>query len=349
MAKLIKRRIKPFIIKADIAKRKEPVRITVIDYSEDSFQQKEVVNAADCSVFKDKPTVTWINVEGIHQPDILEKIAVCFGLHPLILEDIGDTAQRPKIEDLDNYVYVVLKMLSIGTNQSEVQIEQISVIIGSNFVISFQQTIGDVFDPIRDRIKNGKGKIRKMGADYLAYALVDAIVDNYFKVLDNFGERIEFLEEETISGPDSVVLREIYHLKRELIFLRKSIWPLRDLFKGLDRSESVLIKDSTRIYFRDIYDHVIHLVDLMDIFREMLTGMLEVYLSSLSNKLNEVMKVLTVIATIFMPLTFITGVFGMNFRHIPTAEYAIGFYLTLVFMLGVGISMFMYFKRRSWI
>ncbi|MDD5584294.1 MAG: magnesium/cobalt transporter CorA [Candidatus Omnitrophica bacterium] len=349
MSKLNKRKYKQLSIKTEAPQRQEPVRITVIDYNETSFEQKEVNSVEECFAFKDKPTITWINVDGIHKTEILEKLANCFELHPLILEDISDTDQRPKVEDLDTYVYIVLKMMSYGYEESEIQLEQISIIFGNNFVISFQQTIGDVFDRIRERLKNGKGRIRKMGADYLAYALVDAIVDNYFDILDQFGERIEFLEEETISGPDTAILKEIYHLKREMIFLRQSIWPLRDLLRGLERSESHLIKDVTRIYFRDIQDHVIHIIDSMDIFREMLTGLVEIYLSSLSNRLNEVMKVLTVIATIFMPLTFITGIFGMNFIHIPGLAEHWGFPAALAIMLAVGIYMLFYFRKRSWL
>jgi len=349
MSKLNRKRFQRITLKPAAAVIKEPVKITVIDYDETHYQHKEVASADECQVFRDKPTVTWINVEGIHQPEILEKIASCFNLHPLILEDIGDVEQRPKIENLESYIYVVLKMLSYDIENAEIKIEQISLVVGNNFVISFQETVGDVFDPIRDRIKNSKGRIRKMGADYLAYALVDAIVDNYFKILDEFGEKIEFLEEEIITSPDQLVLKEIYHLKREIIFLRKVIFPLKELLRSLERSESQLIKEPTRIYFRDIYDHVIHIADSMEMFREMLTGMVEAYLSSLSNKLNEVMKVLTIIATIFMPLTFVTGIFGMNFRYMPGLERIWGFPIALVIMLSIGIYMLRYFRKKNWV
>jgi magnesium transporter len=239
-------------------------------------------------------------------------------------------------------------MLTYNQGNDEVEVEQISLVLGNNFVISFQQTVGDVFDPIRDRIKNGKGRIRKMGADYLAYALADAIVDNYYKVLEEFEDKTEFLEDEIITRPDQLVLKEIYQVKREVIFLRKLVLPLRELFRMLERTESPLIKEPTKIYFRDIYDHVIHVTDSMEIFREMLTGMIEVYLSSLSNKLNEVMKVLTVIATIFMPLTFVTGIFGMNFKYIPGLERIWGFPISMILMLGIGLYMLRYFRKRGW-
>ncbi|MFA5337585.1 MAG: magnesium/cobalt transporter CorA [Candidatus Omnitrophota bacterium] len=349
MSKLDKRRFQRITLKPATAASEEPVKITVIDYNETDYQYKEVSSVDECQLFRDKPTVTWINVEGIQRPDILEKLANCFNLHPLILEDIGDIEQRPKMEDLENYIYVVLKMLSYNVENAEIEIEQISLVVGQNFVISFQETVGDVFDPIRDRIKNSRGRIRKMGADYLAYALVDAIVDHYFKILDEFGEKIEFLEEEIITRPDQLVLKEIYHLKREIIFLRKVIFPLKEMLRSLERSDSPLIKEPTRIYFRDIYDHVIQVADSMEMFREMLTGMVEAYLSSLSNKMNEVMKVLTVIATIFMPLTFVTGIFGMNFRYIPGLERVWGFPIAIVLMLAIGIYMLRYFRKKTWI
>lgn len=349
MARIAKKRFKRITIRPESAKPKQSVKITVIDYDENNFQQKEVSAVEECFGFRDKPSVTWINVDGIHEPKIIEKLANCFGLHPLILEDICDVEQRPKFEDLGNYIYIVIKMLTYSASDSEVNIEQMSLILGSNFVISFQESVGDVFGPIRERIKNSKGRHRKVGADYLVYSLIDAIVDSYFNIFDEFGERIEFLEEEVISRPDQQVLKEIYNLKREIIFLRKSLWPLRELIRGLERSESSLIKETTRIYLRDIYDHVIQVIDSMEVFREMLTGMIEMYLSSLSNRLNEVMKVLTIIATIFMPLTFITGIFGMNFKHIPGLERIWGFPGSLLIMIIVALFMVRHFQKRQWI
>jgi magnesium transporter len=348
MVKSLRKRNKHISIRSESVKPKEPVKITVIDYNETDFEQKEVNSVEECFAFRDKPTVTWINVDGIHQPEVIEKLADCFGLHPLILEDICDVEQRPKFEDLGNYIYIVIKMLSYDEENSEVRIEQMSLILGNNFAISFQETVGDVFGPIREHIRNSKGRHRKMGADYLAYSLIDATVDNYFNILDEFGARIEFLEEEIISRPDQQVLREIYQLKREIIFLRKSIWPLRELIRFLERSESSLIKDTTRIYLRDIYDHVIQVSDSMEVFREMLTGMIEMYLSSLSNRLNEVMKVLTVIATIFMPLTFITGIFGMNFKYMPGLERFWGFPASLLIMIITALFMIRHFQKRQW-
>jgi len=261
-------------------KRTEKTKITIIDYDEAQFQEKEAKTIEECFPFKDKSTVTWINIDGIHEVDIVEKIGKHFGMHPLILEDIVNTGQRPKMEDFDDYIFVVLKMLYYDKRESRIKAEQVSLILGSNFVISFQEQAGDVFNPIRERIRNGKGRIRKMGADYLTYSLVDAIVDNYFIILEKLGEEIEGLEEELVAKPTSETLQRIHTLKREMIFLRKSVWPLREIVSGLERGESPLIKESSRIYLRDVYDHTIQVIDTIETFRDILSGMLDIYLST---------------------------------------------------------------------
>jgi magnesium transporter len=331
-------------------KKAEEVKITIIDYDETHFQEKIVKTIAECIPFKDKPTVTWINVDGIHQVELLEKLGQCYGLHPLTLEDILNTDQRPKIEDFGDYVYIVLKMLYYRDKTDEIVTEQMSLILGSNFVISFQEGIeGDLFDPIRERIRSEKGRIRKMGADYLAYSLLDSIVDYYFVILEKLGERIEFLEEKLVANPNPETLQIIHNLKREMIFLRKSVWPLREVISGLERGESSLIKESTRIYLRDIYDHTIQVIDTIETFRDMLSGMLDIYLSSVSNRLNAVMKVLTIIATIFMPLTFLAGIYGMNFKFMPELEWRWGYLLIWMVMLGIGVFMLFYFKKKKWL
>jgi magnesium transporter len=293
--------------------------------------------------------VTWINIDGLHQIEILEKIGECYGLHPLVLEDILNTDQRPKMEDYSNYIYIVLKMLDQGNKSNEIATEQISLILGPNFVFSFQEKEGDVFDPIRERIRNGKGRIRKMGADYLAYALLDSIVDNYFIILEKLSEKIEYLEEKLITRPTPETLQTIHHIKREMIFLRKAIWPLREVIGGLERNESSLIKESTKIYLRDIYDHTIQTIDTIETFRDMVSGMLDIYLSSVSNRLNSVMKVLTIIATIFMPLTFLAGIYGMNFKYMPELEWGWGYPVLWLIMIGIGIFMLAYFKKKNWL
>ncbi|MFH1338894.1 MAG: magnesium/cobalt transporter CorA [Candidatus Omnitrophota bacterium] len=324
------------------------IRITVIDYDENQFQEKEIKTVEECFPFKDRPTVTWVNIDGIHNPGILEKIGAHFNIHPLVLEDIATIEQRPKMEDYQDYIFVVFKMLYYDEKENEIRVEQVSVILGANFVISFQEKEGDVFNPIRERIRNAKGRIRKMGADYLAYSLLDAVVDNYFLVMERLGEKVEGIEEELVNSPAPQTLQIIQGLKRDMIFLRKSVWPLRELISGLQRAESELIQKSTQIFLRDVYDHTIQVIDTVESLRDMVSGMLDIYLSSISNKMNEVMKVLTIIATIFMPLTFIAGIYGMNFRFMPELQWPWGYFMVLLIMIAVTISMIVYFKRKRW-
>jgi magnesium transporter len=354
MPKLIKRRSKkaglPPGTLVHIGERKaKDLKITLIDYDEVHFQEREIEKIEECFVFRDQPTVTWINVDGLHQVEILEKLGECYGFHPLMLEDILNTDQRPKMEDYGDYIYIVLKMLGQNNKNHGIVTEQISLIMGSNFVISFQETEGDIFDPIRDRIRNGKGRIRKMAADYLAYALLDSIVDNYFIIMEKLGEKIEFLEEELVTRPTPETLKTIHQLKREMIFLRRAVWPLREVVSGLERGESSLMKESTRIYLRDVYDHTIQVIDTIETFRDMVSGMLDIYLSSISNRLNAVMKVLTIIATIFMPLTFIVGIYGMNFKYMPELEWYWGYPAVWLVVVLVGVSMLIYFKKKRWL
>jgi len=336
-------------------KRTEKIKITLIDYDEKQLTEKTIKRIEECFPFKEKPTVTWINIDGIYDTEIIEKIGKRFDLHPLLMEDIVNTGQRPKMEDFENYIFLVLKMLYFDEKNNEVKSEQISLIFGPNYVISFQELEGDVFDPIRDRIRKAKGRIRKMGADYLAYALLDAIVDNYFLILEKIGEKIETMEENLVTEPTPETLQAIHSLKRETILIRKSVWPLRELVSGLERSESKLIKKSTDIFLRDVYDHTIQVIDTIETFRDMLSGMVDLYLSSISNKMNQVMKVLTIIATIFIPLTFVAGIYGMNFDpaaspfNMPELGWYWGYIMVWVVMIAIGIAMIIYFKRKRWL
>jgi len=327
----------------------EKVKITVIDYDESQFQEKYLKTVEECFPFKDKPTVTWINIDGVHDIEIIEKLGKRFDLHPLILEDIVNTGQRPKMEDFGSYIFVVLKMLYYDEKKKEIEGEQVSLILGSNFVISFQEKEGDVFNPIRDRIRNAKGKIRKTGADYLAYGVIDAAVDSYFLILEKIGEKIEGIEEDLVRKPTPETLQTIHNLKRDMIFLRKSVWPLREVVSGLQRGDSSLIGESTRIFLRDVYDHTIQVIDTIETFRDMVSGMLDIYLSSISNRMNEVMKLLTIIATIFIPLTFLAGIYGMNFKYMPELEWRWGYFGALSIMVVIGIFMFIYFRRKKWL
>ena len=331
-------------------KKTDKVKVTLIDYDADNLKEMEIENIELAFPFKDEPTVSWINIEGIHQTEIIEKLGAHFDIHPLILEDIVNTTQRPKLEDYGGYYFIILKMLSYNKPLKQIETEQVSLILGTNFVISVQEgKEGDPFDPIRDRIRNAKGRIRKEGADYLAYSLMDAIVDSYFSILEEIGEEIEDLEDELVTEPTRETLRVIHHFKREMILLRRSIWPLREVVSVLSREDTPLILQSTIFYFRDVYDHTIQVIDTIETFRDMISGLLDIYLSSISNKLNQVMKVLTIIATIFMPLTFLAGVYGMNFKYMPELSWQWGYPMVASVMLIVGIGMLIYFKRKKWI
>ena len=328
--------------------RTEKVRISLIDYNEADFEEKEITNIEDPSLFKDRSTVSWINIDGVHDTSIIERIGKEFGLHPLIQEDIVNTGQRPKSEDFDSYIFVTLKMIYNKENNGEIIAEQVSLILGQNFVISFQEQEGDVFEIIRERIRTGKGRIRKEGADYLMYALLDAIVDNYFIILENLGEKIELLEDKLVKNPTPKTLQAIHNMKRDTLFLRKAIWPLREIISGLSKCESRLIKDATGVYLRDVYEHMIQVIDTVETFRDMISGILDVYLSSISNRMNEVMKVLTIFAAIFIPLTFIAGIYGMNFRYMPELEWHYGYFGVLALMGLVAISLIIFFKKKRW-
>lgn len=330
-------------------RKAEKVKIRILDYDAAQFEEKEAKTIEESFPFKDKPTVTWVNLDGLHETEIIEKLGSHFGLHPLLLEDILNTDQRPKMEDYGDYIFVVLKMLYPGKNKGEIEAEQVSLILGSNFVISFQERQGDVFDPARDRIRKNKGRIRKAGSDYLAYALLDAVVDNYFLILEKVGEKIEDAEQQLATDPAPETLQYIRELKNEMIFLRKSVWPLRELIGGLERCESTLIHESTGVYLRDVYDHTIQIIDTVESYRDMISGMVDIYLSSVSNKMNEVMKVLTIFASIFIPLTFFVGIYGMNFEFMPELTWRWGYFALLGFMAIVGVFLVVYFKRKRWL
>jgi magnesium transporter len=326
----------------------EDVRITVIDYDDAHFTEKQVDQITECFPFRDTETVTWINVDGLGNTEVIERLGECFTIHPLILEDILNTDQRPKMEDLESYIYLNLKMLSYINPEKDVKVEHVSMLIGPNFLISFQEDVGDIFDPVRERIRKD-GRIRKFGPDYLAYALIDGIVDNYFVVMEKIEERVEELEDELVANPTQQSLPRISRLKKDMIFLRKSVWPLREVINSLENSESPLIKETTAIYLRDVYAHTIQVIDTLETLRDMVSGMIDIYLSGLSYRMNEIMKVLTLIATIFIPLTFVAGVYGMNFRYMPELSWEYGYFSIWAVMIGMVILMLIYFRKRQWI
>jgi magnesium transporter len=329
--------------------RTEKTRITIIDYDAAGFVEKEVGTVEECFPFKATPTVTWINVDGVHDASVIEKLGGHFDIHPLVLEDIMTTTQRPKIEDLGGAVFVVLRMIEGDGKGLGLTTDQLSLILGPNYVLSFQETPGDCLDPVRQRIRGGKGRIRKLGPDYLAYALIDAVVDNYFLVLEGLGEKIDDLEERLIAEPRRELLHEIHSMKREMIDLRKAVWPLREVVSGFERLESPLVKKTTGIFLRDVYDHAIQVIDTVESSREILTSMLETYLSSVSNRMNEVMKVLTIIATIFIPVTFIVGVYGMNFAFMPEIKWRWGYAFVWVIILAIVGGMLAFFRKKKWL
>ncbi len=324
------------------------VKIRLVDYTETELREDEAASIEECFPFKETPTVTWINIDGLHRVEIIEALGEHFGLHPLVLEDIVHTGQRPKMEDYEGTLFILMKMLRYDDERNEIDDEQVSILLGANWVISLQERPGDVFDPLRERIRHGKGKIRSMGPDYLAYSLIDAIVDNYFIILEKLADRVETLDEKLVADPSPDELREIHSLKRELLFLRKSVWPLREVISALQRGDSSLFEARTLIYLRDVYDHTIQVIDTVETLRDTISGMLDIYLSSVSNRMNEVMKVLTIIATIFIPLTFVAGIYGMNFTNMPETKWSFGYFWALSIMALVAGAMIMYFRRKKW-
>lgn len=336
-----------------IGERKaETVRLTLIQYCEGDYQEKDLKTVEDvlsALSVANPETITWLDIGGIHDLELIQQVGGFFQLHPLLLEDVVNTEQRPKEDDYGDYLYVVAKMLYCGSVPQTIKVEQISLVLGRNFVLSFQENGGDVFSAIRERLRTGKGRTRKLGADYLLYSLLDAIVDNYFTVLEVLGEKIEQEEDKVLADPDAKTLSNMYALRRDLLFVRRAVWPLREVVNSLARGESRFIADSTKTYLKDVYDHTVQIIDTVEISREMIAGMLDIYLSNVSNRMTAVMKVLTIIATIFMPLTFIAGVYGMNFEHMPELRWQWGYPIILLVMAVIGISMIRIFRKKRWL
>jgi magnesium transporter len=342
--------------------RHGPVNIVGLDYDESSCREKRGMSIEGCVALKETPAVTWIHVEGL-DVDVVKRLGDGFGLHPLTQEDLLNTDQRPKFEDFGDYLFLVLKMFlpperntaPTGGQNGDPHSEQMSLVVGPNWVLSFVERERPLFDGVRERLKAGSGRTRKMGADYLAYSLMDTVVDNYFSTLETTGEDVEALEEDLVHNPGPEVLREVYKLKRSLIFLRKSVWPLREVISAVTRTESPLIQDTTKLYLRDVHDHAIQVIDIIETFRDMTSGMLDMYLSSLSNRMNEIMKVLTIIATIFIPLTFIAGLYGMNFSpdaspwNMPELRWRFGYPAALLVMALTAAGLLYFFRRKRWI
>ncbi|MFC1862748.1 magnesium/cobalt transporter CorA [Thermodesulfobacteriota bacterium] len=330
-------------------KKTEYVRIRVIDYDGENLEEREVETIEECFHYKDSPSVTWINIDGLHDVDLIRKIGNHFGFHTLVMEDIIHTEHRSKMEDFDQYIFIILKMLSYEGEYESINFEQFSLVLGENFIISFQERFGNVFNPVRERLRKKSGRIRQRRADYLMYALLDAVVDNYFSVLDKIGVRIESCEDKMLYHPDEAILHEVHTLKSELTLLRRSIWPQREMISGMQRIESNLIQDNTHIYLRDVHDHTIQTIDIIEAFKDMVSNLADAYISNLSNRMNEIMKVLTVIATLFIPLTFMAGIYGMNFKYMPELEWPWGYPVLLGLMFIIIVIMLLWFKRKRFL
>ncbi|MBI5557041.1 MAG: magnesium/cobalt transporter CorA [Deltaproteobacteria bacterium] len=328
--------------------REQRSRIYFVRYSESECREQEYLNIQDLPDDASEGTVTWVHVNGIHQARMIEELGRKFDFHFLVLEDIADTGHRPKIDDWEDYFFLILKSLVYDEEAQFVLPDHVSIICAANMVFSFQESGPDLFRSVRERINDGKGRIRKKGADYLVYALLDTVVDGYFSALEKIGDRIEILEEAILENSNRGAFHRIHALKREMTVIRKSIWPLRDIITRLEMNERLIV-DNTRYYLRDVHDHVVQAIDIVETFRDMLANLHEVTLSLNSNKMNEIMKVLTIIATIFIPLTFIAGVYGMNFKYMPELEWRWGYFGVLAFMLMVGSIMGYYFKIKKWL
>ena len=329
-------------------KKAEKAKITVMEYDPDQVREERLSSVEAVLPVKDSPGVIWINIDGLHETGLIEKIGDCFNIHPLILEDILHTGTRPKVEIFDTGIFLVFNMLYHNEGTGEILSEQFSIILGSNFVISFQERETPLFNPLMDRIRNDKSRIRKKGADYLAYALLDMAVDSYFIILETLEEKIEVLDEELITSFSGKTFKSISNMKRNLISMRKAVIPLRELINTLEKNDTDLIDTGTLIFFRDIRDHVLQIQETIDIYRELINGLHDTFLANVNNKTNEIMKTLTITATIFIPLTFIAGIYGMNFKYMPELEWEYGYLAVWVLIVCVVGVMFYFFKKKNW-
>ncbi len=349
MPLLYKKKIRVGAVPGSIESDKsdQPTRIELIDYDAGDITEKPLSSIEESFSCRDTGSVSWINIIG-NDADVIRKIDEHFGIHPLVLEDVVNLGQRPKIEEYEGYLFLVLKMIYFDKASDDIVAEQIGLVIGENYVISFQEREGDVFETVRERIRESRGRIRKMKADYLAYALLDAIVDHYFVVLERMGERIDALESELLDKADNNISLKIYRLKTQVIFLRKQIWPLREVLANFHRMESALIDPAIGVFLRDVYDHSIQVNDTLEAFRDAVSGLHDIYLSTISNRMNEVMKVLTIFSALFIPLTFIAGIYGMNFEYMPELKWRYSYFVAVGVMVSVGLGMIIFFKRKGW-
>ena len=330
-------------------RRTESINITVFEYDASTVRERQLASVEECRECRDSKGLVWINIDGIHDISVVETVGKVFDIHPLVQEDIVNANQRPKVEEYDSYLYAIVKMLYEDKASGGLQAEQVSIIVTPKMVISFQEREGDVFNPVRERLRTGKGIVRQRGSDYLAYCLIDAIVDHYFQIMENIEDRILPLEEQVVSDPRPQVLQNVHGLKSDLVFLRRSLWPLREMLARVYREQLPPIQPDTRPFLRDVHDHTIQVIEILESFQEVVSGMMDIYMSSISNRMNNIMKVLTIIATIFIPLTFIAGIYGMNFRNMPELSWPWGYPAVLGLMFLIFIGMLLFFKHKKWL
>ncbi|MCP9801602.1 magnesium/cobalt transporter CorA [Synechococcus sp. RedBA-s] len=331
-------------------RKRERARIDIFDYCSESVREEHDVDVQTCFDFcVDDDSVTWINVNGVHDVALVESLGMHFGLHPMTLEDLVNTSQRPKVEEFPSYLFIAMKMMDFNEISHTVDIENVSLILGRNVVLSFLEDDGDVFDSVRERLRRCKGRVRHMKADYLAFALMDTVVDHYFLAIEQIGDYIEAIDDKILEDPRESDIQEIHYLKRDVLTLRKAAWPCREVISSIEKGDSSVLNPDTRVYWRDLYDHCIQVIDMVETYRDILGGMHDTYLSSLSNRMNEVMKTLTIISSIFIPLTFIAGVYGMNFEYMPELRWRLGYQGALAMMLLIGVSLVIYFRRKRWL
>ncbi|WP_224996664.1 magnesium/cobalt transporter CorA [Cesiribacter sp. SM1] len=326
-----------------------PISMQLFSYNEEGLKESFPVTPQKAIDAVSENGTTWLNVDGVHDVVLVEHICRHFKIHPLTIEDIVSTRQRPKVESMEGYLYVVLKVLEYDDEKASVGLEQISLLLGPNFVLSFQERPGDTFEPVRNRLRAGRGRIRGAGADYLLYALIDTVVDNYFVILDRIDERADQLEELLLTDASKENFDAVYHLKREMLTIWRSVWPLRDVMYRLERGDFALIQDQTQIYLRDVSDHMTQIIDIVEVTRDLLKGMADLYHSTVGSRTNEVMRVLTIISTIFIPLTFIVGVYGMNFDIMPELRWRYGYLLVWIVMITLTVAMLVIFRRKKWL
>lgn len=324
-------------------------KIKLIEFSKDFLIEQEIKTVSELIPPKDKPTVSWFSITGLHDVELIERLGKEFTIHQLVLEDIANTHQRPKVEEFDDIIFIVLRVIRFDAESLTFDNEQFSLILGSNFILTFEESESDLLHPIIRRIQNSRGRFRSQGADYLSYSIIDLVVDHYFLIEDSLDEIVEDLEDQLLLSPSPDMLNTIQKLKRGMIFVRRAVSPLREVLNGLLRSESDLIRDTTKVYLRDVYDHTIRVAEGLDTYRDLIAGLLEIYLSSLSNKMNEVMKVLTVFATIFIPLTFLAGVYGMNFDYMPELKWAWSYPVFWSISIATAVGLLVFFRRKKWL